>query len=304
MFYNNWLSWSYDSKVHGQKATPTSNLLIQLNKTVHLPTKSHFESLKDNARLTRDCVSGELDLFFSGGVASQVMLYSYLEAKIPVNIYIARYKNNLNIRDYSVATRICQGMGLSFNTIDIDLEQFFKNDAERIFKKTYCVDTNNLLILKMLEYTNGVPVIANKEPYIFRPILSYDTKVEWNLKMFEDNLSIAVYLSQNNRQSVPNWFYYSPEVLLSMLDTSVVRDIMDDKMYGKMSLLSSRCNMYKQYWPRMIDRVSQVGYESEIEPNLLPEVVLEFYNNFIAGSVKNTTPLILTKEQLVSNICY
>jgi len=304
MFHNNWLEWSYDGKKYSPKLTPTSNLSIQLNKTVHTPAKSHFESLKDNARLTRDCVSGELDLFFSGGVASQVMLYSYLEARIPVNIYITRYKNNLNARDYDTATRICQGMGLPFNTINIDLEKFFENDAESIFKKTYCVDTNNLLIIKMLEYSNGVPVIGNKEPYIFRPALSYDNKIDWNLKIFEDNLSVAGYLSQNNRQSIPNWFFYSPEVLLSTLDTSVVKDIMNDKIYGKISLLSSRCNIYKQYWPRMIDRVSQVGYESEIEPNLLPKIVLEFYNNFVGNIVKNSIPLLFTKEQLVSNICY
>jgi hypothetical protein len=304
MFHNNWLEWSYNSKKYSPKLTPVSNLSIQLNKTVHLPVKSHFESLKDNARLTRDFFSGELDLFFSGGVASQVMLYSYLEARIPVNIYIARYKNNLNARDYNTATRICQSMGLPFNTIDIDLEQFFENDAESIFKKTYCVDTNNLLIIKMLEYSNGVPVIANKEPYIFRPALSYDKKIDWNLKIFDDNLSVAGYLSQNNRQSIPNWFFYSPEVLLSTFDTSVVNDIMNDKIYGKMSLLSSRCNIYKQYWPRMIDRVSQVGYESDAAPNLLPEIVLEFYNNFIATSVKNNTPLLFTKEQIISNICY
>jgi hypothetical protein len=54
----------------------------------------------------------------------------------------------------------------------------------------------------------------------------------------------------------------------------------------------------------MIDRVSQVGYESEEAPNLLPKIVLEFYNNVIADSVKNTTPLVFNKEQLVSNICY
>jgi hypothetical protein len=304
MFHNNWLEWSYNGKKYSPKLTPTSDLSIQLNKTVRLPVKSHFESLKANARLTRDCTNGELDLFFSGGVASQVMLYSYLEARIPVNIYIARYKNNLNARDYDAATRICQGMGLPFNTIDIDLKQFFEKDAEDIFKKTYCVDTNNLLIIKMLEYSNGVPVVANKEPYIFRPALSYDKKVEWNLKIFEDNLAIAGYLSQNNRPSIPNWFFYSPDILLSMLDTSVVKDIMNDQVYGKMSLLSSRCNIYKQYWPRMIDRVSQVGYEADAAPNLLPEVVLEFYNNFIASSVKNNAPLLISKEQIISNICY
>jgi|LauGreStaDraftv2_3_1035109.scaffolds.fasta_scaffold15411_2 hypothetical protein len=304
MFHNNWLEWSYDGKKNSPKLTPISNLSVQLNKSVHLPVKTHFESLKDNARLTRDCVNGELDLFFSGGVASQVMLYSYLEARIPVNIFVTRYKNNLNARDYNTAVRICQGMGLPFNTIDIDLEKFFENDAESIFNKTHCLDSNNLLIIKMLEYSNGVPVVANKEPYISRPALSYDKKVTWNLKMFEDNFSIAGYLSQSNRQSVPNWFYYSPEVVLSMLDTPVVRDIMDDKIYGKISLLSSRCNIYKQYWPRMIDRVSQVGYESEEAPNLLPKIVLEFYNNVIADSVKNTTPLVFNKEQLVSNICY
>lgn len=302
MFHNNWLEYSYDGKKNSPKLTPISDLSIQLNKTVRLPTKSHFESLKDNAGLTRDCTSGELDLFFSGGVASQVMLYSYLEAKIPVNIYIARYKNNLNARDYNTAARICAGMGLSFNTIDIDLEKFFENDAEAIFKKSFCIDTNNLLIMKMIEYSNGVPIIANKEPYIFRPALSYDKKVDWNLKIFEDNLSIASYLLSCDRQGISNWFFYSPNILLSTFEHPTVKDLMSDKIYGKMSLLSSRCNMYKQYWPRIVDRVSQNGYEREEPPNLLPDAILEFYDTFIRHGVQNASPIIFTKEELVSSI--
>lgn len=304
MFHNNWLSWSYDGKPYSSKLTPTSKLSLQINKTAGLPIKPHFEELKNNAILTRDSVNGELDLFFSGGVASQVMLYSYLEARIPVNIYITRYKNNLNARDYTIATKICEGMGLPFNTIDIDLEKFFENEAESIFKKTYCLDTNNLLIIKMLEYSSGVPVIANKEPYIFRSMLSYDKKADWHLKIFEDNLSIASYLSSYNRQAISNWFFYSPNILLSTFDNPTVKDLMADKIYGKMSLLSSRCNMYSQYWPRIIDRVSQNGYEREDPPNLLPGSVLEFYNTFIRHSVQNSSPIIFTKEELISSIRY
>lgn len=304
MFHNNWIEWAYDGKLYSPKLTPSSSMSMQFKKTEATPVRSHFEELKNNARLTRENFNGELDLFFSGGVASQVMLYSYLEERIPVNIYITRYKNNLNARDYNTAARICEGMGLSFNTIDIDLEKFFEHDAEAIFKKSFCIDTNNLLIMKMIEYSNGVPIIANKEPYIFRPALSYDKKVDWNLKIFEDNLSIASYLLSCNRQAISNWFFYSPNILLSTFENPTVKELMSDKIYGKMSLLSSRCNMYKQYWPRIVDRVSQNGYEREEPPNLLPGAILEFYDTFIRHGVQNASPIIFTKEELVSSIRY
>lgn len=302
MFHNNWLSWSYDGKPYSPKLTPISKLSLQINSTARTSNNSHFEELKNNAILTRDCVDGELDLFFSGGVSSQVMLYSYLEARISVNIYITRYKNNLNARDYNIATRICEGMGLPFNTIDIDLEKFFENEAESIFKKTYCLDTNNLLIIKMLEYSSGVPVIANKEPYIFRSMLSYDKKAEWYLKIFEDNLAVANYSLSCNRPIISNWFFYSPHILLSTFENPIVKDLMSDKIYGKMSLLSSRCNMYNQYWPRIVDRVSQNGYEREEAPNLLPASILEFYDTFIRHNVQNASPIIFSKQELVNNI--
>ena len=73
MFYkNNWLEWQGEG----------DNFKFLLKQTVTQPVMNYFDELFENARNIRDITSGPLDLMFSGGIDSEVVLRVYKELNI------------------------------------------------------------------------------------------------------------------------------------------------------------------------------------------------------------------------------
>ena len=105
MFYkDNWFAWTFDDgPEYGPKLTPTAEFKIVLRNTITRPVKSYYEELLENGRVIRDTFSGELDLLFSGGIDSEIILRVYLELKIPINVYIFKYENDYNLLEYTQA---------------------------------------------------------------------------------------------------------------------------------------------------------------------------------------------------------
>jgi hypothetical protein len=290
-YKDNWLQWNGDK--------------LQFKKTVTWPIKSYYKELLSNAAGIRDAFSGPIDLFFSGGVSSQAILNTYIQLGIPVNVYIIKYNNNYNQYDYAVATKICSELGVSYTTIDINLEHFFENEAINIFNISQCIDTKKLILLKMLEKTDGTPIIGGKEPYIFRVNnKSHVEKSEWLLKITANDLVMDVYSNKINRQAVTNWFFWSPFVPVAMLNHPTVELLLTDIDPSKASLASSRGAIYKQYWPNIINRISQTGFENIKDEmmSLYPPCMIDFYLTNIHKIVKPVKPFTFTKELFVNNL--
>jgi len=290
-YKDNWLQWD------GTK--------LQFSKTVQQPIEGYYKELLSNASGIRDTVTGPIDLFFSGGVSSQAILHTYIQLGIPINVYIIKYNNNYNQYDYAVATKICNNLNLSYTTIDIDLEHFFENEAIDIFNISQCVDTKKLILLKMLEKTDGTPIIGGKEPYIYRvKNKSHTEKSEWLLKITENDLAMDLYASKINRQSITNWFFWSPRVPVAILNHPTVELLLTDIDPSKSSLTSSRGAIYKQYWPNVVDRISQTGFENIKDGmlSLYPECMINFYLTNIHKIIKPVKPFTFTKESFVNNL--
>lgn len=84
MFYkDNWFTYSYDSELFGHKNTTNSEFTISLTPTVS-NVNSYYEELKNNASKIRDMFTGSLDLLFSGGIDSEVILRVYLLSLIHI----------------------------------------------------------------------------------------------------------------------------------------------------------------------------------------------------------------------------
>ena len=109
MFYrDNWLTWNYDNgEAYGPKVKPSSKFNITLKNVITRPIKSYHEELLENAKAIRDTFTGDLDLLFSGGIDSEIILRVYHDLKIPINVYIFKYENNYNHKELAHAFRIC-----------------------------------------------------------------------------------------------------------------------------------------------------------------------------------------------------
>lgn len=76
------------------------------------------------AELTAELIGNKIALCISGGVDSQCMLQSFIEAKIDVDVYVLRFNNNLNVHDFNHAKLYCDKNNINLNVIEIDVLRF------------------------------------------------------------------------------------------------------------------------------------------------------------------------------------
>lgn len=290
MILTDWIEWSYDDIPFSPPLAENSKFDLKLYPVKNLVVKSYYDELLNNASKIRDSFQEPINVFFSGGINSQIILRSYLDLKIPINVYIIKFNNDINLSDVSTAINICQSLDIRYQTINFDLKSFFENEAESIYDRCFSLDPIKLILIKSTEKIDGVSIFGTGEFYF---ILDNNT---WRLKLTEENFKISTSLVKFNRPIISNWFYYSPELLLSFVNHTTVNQLLNNEISGKESSLSIRGTLHKEFWKNFVDRRKTIGFEN-YEKYLLPEYILEFYKKKAVNYNKKFV-CYLSKEEL------
>lgn len=285
MFKNDWIRPYYDPYFR-----------IDFNLKALGNTKDHLYHLKENAKEVADSCQGPLELFFSGGINSQVILGIYKDLGVNIKVYIVDYKEKYNAKDVSEAQRLCNNLSIPYSVIDFSLEKFFNSDAERIFDKWQGLDVKRLPMLKFPEFSNGNAILGHSEPYIYRKEIYYSEPSTWHIKFTEENFRVTEYLNNCGMCAVGDWYLRDPHILKSLLDTPIVSMLIDNEFFGKISLVSSRGKIYKKYWSWFNDCNKRTGFENSKE-YLLPPYMIEFHNNFIKDKIYHGHPISIDIEE-------
>jgi hypothetical protein len=237
-----------------------------------------------------------LDILFSGGIDSEIVLRVYKELKIPVNVFICRYENEYNYREFTHAIKICDSLSISPTIIDFNLERFIENEAYDIWTKCYSPSSGWLPQIKIAELVDNIPVYCDGEPYWKR-----QSDGIWMYELDEASRCWANYYCGINRSVITQWYEYSPEIILSHLHLPLIDNLINDRIYGKQSSFSSKAVIHQQYWDDIIIRPKLVGFEGENVVGTKPEFMIEFENQFINKEVTNKI-YKFTKETLVDSL--
>lgn len=302
MFYkNNWFTYSYDNVPYGHKTSLSSNFTVEITPTV-TNVKSYYEELKNNAICIRDMFSEKLDLLFSGGIDSEVVLRIYNDLKIPINVYIFKYENHYNYREFNQAIKICEALGSSYEVIDFNLEKFFENEAYDIWTKVNCKGSGWLPHMKMTEYLDGIPIIGSGEPYWIRTSRDTTIKQPWVFEINEGAKAWTVYHKNIQRDVVSDWYEYSPELLVSHTELPLIQDLINDRIPGKLSSFSSKAVVHKQIWSDIDIRPKMVGFEGNNNPGYLskPNFMIEFDNIYSKDAASKK--YYFTEQELKSKL--
>lgn len=132
-FYNNWLDvsglYSFSKKDH----------IVNLSEDFFSNLRFDSISIKNNrvrcAELVSKTLGNKPALLLSGGVDSQAMVQCWLEANLPCEIVIFKFKNNLNTHDYEVAIEFCAKNKIKYRDIEFDILQFLNRDNFSIAEK-------------------------------------------------------------------------------------------------------------------------------------------------------------------------
>lgn len=285
MFYkDNWLAWTYDNgPEYGPKLTPKAECKFTMRNTITRPVKSYYEELKENARVIRDTFSGELGLLLSGGIDSEVILRTYVDLKIPIKVYICKYRNDHNIHDYNCAIKICESLNITPCVIDFDLEKFFENEAYDMWTKCHATGPGWLPHLKMAEYVDGLPIIGSGEAYYRRTSRDMSIKYPWVFEIDEAPHHWATYHKTIGRDAITDWYEYSPEIIVAYTQLPYVQQLITDNVPGKLDNVSSKAVIHREYWPDLFDRMKLVGFEGPKpdKEKLFPPFMIEFGKQYI-----------------------
>lgn len=259
---NNWYQWQYGNDTIFGRQTGSKELKTIYNR-MDRPLLSFKEELIEAAKSTMDHYPGLRPcIFFSGGSDSELLLRTYLDIGSNPEVYIVRYENDYNIYDVSYAITICNILGVKYHLIDFQLEKFYENDAENISEIAQIDRPRALLYCKFLELVDGLPILGEGDPYWIRLNDNYLQKGQWRCRDMETFIGWDKYARYLNRPAVPQFFKWTPGLILSHTRLNWFTKLINDEYPGKLGTNSTKLQGYKEIYSDLLDRKKQTGFEN------------------------------------------
>jgi hypothetical protein len=241
------------------------------------PIKDWREECKMAASIIYDKRQGlPIDILFSGGIDSEIMLRSFLEIKVPFNVHFVDYMG-YNIYDRKWAIKICNSLNLKLNIHSLDIEKFWQSEeCLRIAEISKCISPQLISQQWLMNKVDGLPILGSGECYTARTDIAIQKKLRYNRKnttqldyfnedwVLVEREKIACWyrcLMLNNRPGIAGFFQYTPEIMLSFLDEPFSSELYGNKIKGKLSNSTSKYKIYVKYWPEIKKRIKKTGFE-------------------------------------------
>ena len=243
--------------------------------------------IKDRA----DALSLPVDVMYSGGADSEVMLRSFFEQNIEVNVNVTEFENNLNSQDVECAYKFCEINRITPIIHKLDIANFLESEAFKYAEASNCPTPQMLVFLWLYDRVEGVPVLGYNTNIVHRDFSKYWSwdlktmtvieseikeypKVPWYVKRNEKHMSVFRYPMAKGKPAVPGFFVYTPEVLLSFLHHPWAKHLTECKEWGEIDIELSKKKIYEEGFPNIIQATKQTGFEKIMDLDLKSRTVL------------------------------
>lgn len=232
-----------------------------------------------------------IDILFSGGIDSEVVLRSFIESKVPFKVHFVKYKDH-NSYDFEWIKKVCDSLNVKFIKHSLDIEKFWQSDeCLNIANISKSVSPQLISQQWLMDQVDGIPVLGSGECYIARSDIAIQKKtpsenrvlndVNWVLTEREKIATWYRYPINTNRPAIPGFFQYTPELMLSFLQDKIMLNLANNKMKGKLSNATSKFKIYNTYWPELLKRDKHSGFENLLDNDMiLRKKLLTLYGNY------------------------
>lgn len=274
---DNHFKFGYDKTWFTDRTSEKNKWSVEYGRCNRTVQSFRLECISAASRIYDQREGLSVDVLFSGGSDSEIVLRSFKELKVPINVHIMRYDNYVNAHDWSYAYVICQSLNIKPIFHDLDLIDFWESGKCMEYADlSKCVSPQLLPHMWLMDRVDGLPVMGSGESYTARLDINskrkfqfteknYSTLVPWVLYEREKIASWYRFPIKRGRPAVPGFFQYSPELMVSFLDDEVSRKLHSNKSIGKLSNKSSKFNIYKSYWPELVDKKKWSGFETVLD---------------------------------------
>lgn len=251
------------------------------------------KSFREECILATQHLCGQVDkhvyVGLSGGLDSQVVCLSLLEAKIPFTPCIILMEGNYNIHDVINAKEFCEKYNLTYKIFKIDMMEFYSKYCPSIVDKYKITNARTIMQLWLQQFVNdGLFIMGGGDVQITRYRLgkaSFDQVDD----MVNNGLSgvvpqtpctyessptpILQHLISNSICGTTKYFMYSPELVASVLLSKEVESFVkiEDVLFSqalvprnKFWLLFNyvaKSQLYANNWPELILKPKYHGFE-------------------------------------------
>jgi hypothetical protein len=116
--------------------------------TINDPLNAAIEAVND---IVRNCPP-PYNLFASGGVDSQAMIYAWKKSNHPFNVYTFSYNQTYNFHDIETLFVFCEQEDIPYTIIDIDYFKFLEEEYDAIANKYQCSSPQISMHIKMSSF--------------------------------------------------------------------------------------------------------------------------------------------------------
>jgi hypothetical protein len=243
--------------------------------------------------------SEPITILLSGGIDSEVVSRAFVAAGVKHSLLFCEYfttkdgkKTIINEYDSNYALKYIKESGLSFKILSLDIPNFFSGPYHKYCEK-YKLTLNNFSIYAwIVDETPGVVVMGCGDLCLYRLENTWSTFhrefPHWSL-MFED-------WRARNKNIVPRFFMYTPELMLSFLLDPLTKQF--NKLSNPMRMLSMNTFkplVYDSHWPDLKPRQKKHGLEDFHELRSLGDQLRVRYSDF-------DTPIAVPYESLIDGL--
>lgn len=267
---NNHFQFGYNGMAFRNRESATDAWWVHYGPCAREPFPFRQECVA-TARLIQMKTDLPIYVLFSGGVDSEVALQSFVEAGIPVTAAILRFGDDLNIHDISYAVITCEKLGVPYRFFELDILKFWKGEADSYANATRCVSPQLLSTMWLIDQIPGYPVMGSGECLLVKRIPdghNLESKeypdTEWDLWEKEKIASWFRHFMVRGRDGCPSFYQYTPEIMLAYLRDPFVRDLANNRIFGKYTTESVKFAIYNQHF-KLLPRPKFSGFE-KVEP--------------------------------------
>jgi hypothetical protein len=191
-------------------------------------------------------------IFFSGGIDSESIIYSFLESGKDFSVAHIKYGPNLNDHEYQYVKKISKKFDLDINFFDVNVNEYLLDNRTVDLALR---DKSILIELHLLtRITNDIkgrffPVLDHPGTYLCREDLNIKDTGVWYYKDYEHLMFYYNHCQNEGMHSCPSFYHWSPEILYGFLTDPLIKDLIHGIIPGKVTNRTSTLLLYQNTFP-------------------------------------------------------